>query len=317
MNILVLGAIAYDTIETQYGSANNVLGGSASYFALAARFFSPVSIVAAVGTDFRNEDMCLFTQRNIDVRGVERRAGPTMRWHGRYQDDLNKRDTLVLALNVFADFCPELFPDQRRAEHIFLGHIAPELQSYVLAQVQRPRLVVLDTMSHWIENERPALMRLLAQVNIVTVNDDEARLISGEHNLVRAGRAILKMGPHIVLVKRGEYGVIQFSRVALFALPAYPLEEVIDPSGAGDTFAGGFLGFLARSGDIGEPSLRNAVVHASVLASFVVERFAMERLISLTPTEIETRYRAFIELTDSRAEEGRFSQPDLLKLGME
>jgi sugar/nucleoside kinase (ribokinase family) len=308
MKILVLGAIAYDTIETQYGSAKNVLGGSASYFAVAARFFSPVSIVAAVGPDFRNEDMILFTERNIDVRGVERRAGLTMRWHGRYQDDLNKRDTLVLALNVFADFAPELFPDQRRAEHIFLGNIAPDLQSYVLAQMSNPRLIMVDTMSHWIENERPALMRILAHVHILTVNDGEARLLSGEHNLVRAGQAILKMGPDMVLVKRGEYGVLQFSRVELFALPAYPLEEVIDPSGAGDTFAGGFLGFLAHSGGIDAPSLRQAVVHGSVLASFVVERFGMERLISLTPAEIDRRYHAYIELTDSRAKEVSSSQ---------
>jgi len=300
MSIVVVGSVAYDTIETQQGRADDVLGGSTSYFALAARFFSPVSIVGAVGADFRAEDMRLFTERNIDVRGLERRDGLTMRWHGRYHEDMNKRDTLGLALNVFSDFAPELLPDQRRADYVFLGNIAPELQSRVLSQVQSPKVVAADTMNHWIENERPALMRLLAGVNILTLNDDEARMLSGEHNLVRAGRAILKMGPDTVLVKRGEYGVLQFSSGAMFAVPAYPLEEVIDPSGAGDTFAGGFMGFLARHGRVTEPILRTAVVYGSVLASFVVERFSLERLVTLTWEEIDQRYRAFIELTDSQ-----------------
>jgi sugar/nucleoside kinase (ribokinase family) len=300
MSIVVVGSVAYDTIETQQGRADDVLGGSTSYFALAARFFSPVSIVGAVGADFRDEDMRLFTDRNVDVRGLERREGLTMRWHGRYHEDMNKRDTLGLELNVFSDFAPELLPDQCRADYVFLGNIAPELQSRVLAQVQSPKVVAADTMNHWIENERPALMRLLAGVNILTLNDEEARMLSGEHNLVRAGRAILKMGPGTVLVKRGEYGVLQFSSGAMFAVPAYPLEEVIDPSGAGDTFAGGFMGFLARHGRVDEPILRTAVVYGSVLASFVVERFSLERLVTLTWEEIDQRYRAFIELTDSQ-----------------
>jgi sugar/nucleoside kinase (ribokinase family) len=300
MSILVFGAIAYDTIEAQQCRADDVLGGSTSYFALAARFFSPVSIVGVVGTDFRAEDMRLFTERHIDVRGLERSEGFTMRWHGRYHEDMNKRDTLGLALNVFADFAPNLLLDQSRADYVFLGNIAPELQSCVLAQVRSPKVVAADTMNHWIENERPALMRLLPRVNILTVNDDEARMLSGEHNLVRAGRAILKMGPDTVLVKRGEYGVLQFSSDAMFVVPAYPLEEVIDPTGAGDTFAGGFMGFLARQGRVSEPILRTAVVYGSVLASFVVERFSLERLVALTWEEIDQRYHAFIELTDSR-----------------
>jgi sugar/nucleoside kinase (ribokinase family) len=300
MSILVFGAIAYDTIETQQGKVANVLGGSASYFAMAARFFSPVSIVGAVGTDFRDEDMRLFVERGIDVRGIERRNGLTMRWQGRYHVDMNKRDTLELSLNVFAQFAPELLPDQRHAEYIFLGNIAPELQSHVLAQVQNPRVIAADTMNHWIENERPALMRLLTHVNILTINDEEARRLSGEDNIVRAGHAILKMGPQTVLVKRGEYGALQFSSGAMFAVPAYPLEQVIDPSGAGDAFAGGFMGFLARTGKINEPILRKAMVHASVLASFTVERFSLERLVTLTREEIDQRYRAFVELTNSQ-----------------
>ena len=300
MSIVVVGSVAYDTIETQQGRADDVLGGSTCYFALAARFFSPVSIVGVVGNDFRPEDMRLFTERGIDVRGLERREGLTMHWRGRYHEDMNKRDTLELALNVFADFAPELLPDQRRADYVFLGNIAPELQSRVLSQIQSPKVVAADTMNYWIENERPALMRLLGRVNILTVNDDEARMLSGEHNLVRAGRAILKMGPDTLLVKRGEYGVLQFSSGSIFAVPAYPLEEVIDPTGAGDTFAGGFMGFLARHGRVNEPILRTAVVYGSVLASFVVERFSLQRLVALTWEEIDQRYRAFIELTDSQ-----------------
>jgi sugar/nucleoside kinase (ribokinase family) len=293
MSIVVVGSVAYDTIETQHGRADDVLGGSTCYFAVAARFFSPVSIVGVVGTDFRPEDMRLFTERGIDVRGLEQREGLTMRWNGRYHEDMNKRDTLDLALNVFADFAPELLPDQRRADYVFLGNIAPELQSRVLSQIQSPKVVAADTMNYWIENERPALMRLLGRVNILTVNDDEARMLSGEHNLVRAGRAILKMGPDTLLVKRGEYGVLQFSSGSMFAVPAYPLEEVIDPTGAGDTFAGGFMGFLARHGRVNEPILRTAVVYGSVLASFVVERFSLQRLVALTWEEID-------ELTDSQ-----------------
>lgn len=300
MSIVVIGSVAYDTIETQHGRADDVLGGSTSYFALAARFFAPVSIVGAVGSDFRAEDLRLFTERNIDVRGLTRREGLTMRWHGRYHEDMNKRDTLGLQLNVFADFAPELLPDQRRADYVFLGNIAPELQSHVLAQVQNPKVVAADTMNYWIENERAALMRLLARIDILTLNDEEARMLSGEHNLVRAGRAILKMGPDAVLVKRGEYGVLQFAEEAMFAVPAYPLEEVIDPSGAGDTFAGGFMGWLARHGSATEPIMRTGVVYGSVLGSFVVERFSLERLITLAWEEIDQRYRAFIELTDSQ-----------------
>jgi sugar/nucleoside kinase (ribokinase family) len=299
-HVVVFGAIAYDTIETQRDRVDNVLGGSASYFALAARFFSPVGIIGAVGTDFRDEDMRRFIERDIDVRGLQRSHSLTMRWHGRYHEDMNKRDTLDLALNAFADFNPVLLPDQRSAKYIFLGNIAPELQIRVLAQLRSPRVVAADTMDHWIENERPALMHLLERVNILMVNDDEARLLSGEHNLIRAGRAILKMGPTTVLVKRGEYGVLQFASGTIFAVPAYPLEEVIDPSGAGDTFAGGFMGFLARNRGISDTTLRNAVVYGSVLASFVVERFSLERLAALTWEEIEQRYRAFVELTDSR-----------------
>lgn len=299
MSIVVVGSVAYDSLETPSGNAPDVLGGSATYFSVAARFFAPVSIVAVVGSDFKPESRQVLADRGIDLRGLEQRPGKTFRWHGRYHEDMNHRDTLSLALNVFETFSPVLLPDQRRCDYLFLANIAPELQERVLSQVQSPKLVAGDTMNHWIENSGPELTRLLSHLDILTLNDEEARMLSGEHNLVKAGRAILKMGPTTVLVKRGEYGVLQFSREAMFAVPAYPLEEVIDPTGAGDTFAGAFMGYLARNGRVTEASLRTAVVYGSVLASFVVEKFSLDRLLSLTWEEIDNRYRAFIELTDS------------------
>jgi sugar/nucleoside kinase (ribokinase family) len=212
---------------------------------------------------------------------------------------MNVRDSLVTELGVFGDFMPELLPDQRRADFVFLANISPQLQEHVLSQVLSPRIVAADTIKFWIENDLPSFVRLMPRIHILTVNDEEARLLSGEHNLVKAGRAILKMGAQIALVKRGEYGVLQFSKEGMFAVPAYPLEEVVDPTGAGDTFAGGMMGFLARNGRVTESSLRTAVVYGSVMASFEVERFSLERLLDLSWEEIENRYREFINLIDS------------------
>ena len=299
MSIVVVGSVAYDKVETGRGNATDALGGSAAFFSVAARFFTPVSIVAVVGSDFRPEDQQLLADRGIDLRALEKQEGKTMRWHGRYHEDMNKRDTLSLELNVFDGFMPNLLPDQRRCDYLFLGNIAPVLQERVLSQVMSPKLVAGDTMDHWILDTHEDLIRLLPKIDILTVNDDEARLLAGEHNLVKAGRANLAMGPRSILIKRGEYGVLQFSQEGMFAVPAYPLEEVIDPTGAGDTFAGGMMGFLARHGRITESSLRTAVVYGSVMASFVVERFSLERLLELTWEEIDNRYRAFIDLIDS------------------
>lgn len=299
MSIVVVGSVAHDTVETVHGGVVEALGGSASFFSVAARFFAPVSIVAVVGSDFKAEFRRLLEDRNIDLRGLEERAGKTFRWHGRYHEDINLRDTITLSLNVFDGFAPDLLPDLRRCDYLFLANIAPELQERVLSQVTSPKLVAGDTMDYWIENHRADLLRILPRLDIITLNDEEARLLSGEHNLVKAGRAIIKMGPKVVLIKRGEYGVLQFSRERMFAVPAYPLEEVLDPTGAGDTFAGGLMGYLARTGRFDESSLRTAVVYGSVMASFVVERFSLDRLTALTWEDIEGRYRAFIELTDS------------------
>jgi sugar/nucleoside kinase (ribokinase family) len=299
MSIVVVGTIGYDTVDTNHGSVTDALGGSASFFALAARFFAPVSIVAAVGNDFKSEHWQLFRERSIDLRGLARLDGPTFRWHGRYHEDMNIRDTVSLALNVFDGFMPELLPDQQRADYVFLSNISPALQLHVLSQIKSPKLVAADTMNHWIQNDRAELMKLLPRIDLLTLNDEEARMLTGEANLVRAGRAILKMGPDTVLVKRGEYGLLKFGGGSIFAVPAWPLEEVVDPTGAGDTFAGALMGWLARTGRINESILRTGVVYGSVLASFVVEKFSVERLAELTWEDIEERYRAFIELTDS------------------
>ena len=299
MSIVVVGFLAYDTVETPTGKVDEVLGGGASYFAIAARFFSPVSVVAVVGSDFKAEDMRLFTERNIDTRGIVKADGRTTRWHGRYHEDLNMRDTVSLSLNVLEGFTPDLLPDQRRADYLYLAPNDPALQEHVLDQVLSPKVVVADLYDYWIGNTRPGLAKVLERIQVLLCSDNEARLLTGEHNLVKAGRAILKMGPSTVLIKRGEYGVLQFSDEGMFAVPAYPLEEVVDPTGAGDTFAGAMMGFIARHGRVTESSLRTAVVYGSVLGSFVVERFSLERLLDLTWEEIDNRYREFINLIDS------------------
>ena len=301
MSIVVVGSVAYDTVETSNGKRDDALGGAATFFSVAARFFAPVSLVGVIGEDFNPEHLRMLSERGIDIRGLERANGKTFHWHGRYHEDMNKRDTISLALNVFDGFNPTLLPDQQRCDYLFLANISPELQYRVLEQVKSPKLVAADTMDFWIQNARPHLTRLLERLDILTVNDEEARMLSGEHNLVKAGRAILKMGPKSLLVKRGEYGVLQFSKQGMFAVPAYPLEEVVDPTGAGDTFAGGLMGFLARQGRLTESILRTAVVYGTVMASYTVENFSMDRLLELSWEEIDHRYRAFIELTDSHS----------------
>src|SRR3989338_4450244 len=298
MSILVVGTVAFDSIETPRGSAERVLGGSASYFAVAASFFSPVKIVGVVGGDFPEDYLEIFSQRGVDLQGLKRAPGETFHWRGRYHEDLNVRDTVELRLNVLTGFSPTLPESYRDAEYVFLGNIDPGMQIEVLSQLRRMRLVACDTMDHWIQGSGEALRKLLRRIEMLIINDSEARLLSGEHNIVRAARSILKMGPKVVLIKRGEYGVLQFSDSSIFSTPAYPLEEVFDPTGAGDSFAGGFLGHLARSGDHGQGGLRRAIVYGSVVASFTVEDFGLQRLTRLSVEEIEERYQRFIDLTD-------------------
>jgi sugar/nucleoside kinase (ribokinase family) len=298
VSILVVGSVFFDSLETPYGTAERALGGAATYFSVAASFFAPVRMVATVGEDFPQEEIEFLTQRGIDLSGLEVRKGRTGYWKGRYHEDMNQRDTLALDLGVFSDFEPKLRPEHRRSPYVFLANIDPRLQESVLDQLGTPAVVGCDTMNHWITGSRPELERLLQRVGLLVINDEEARLLSGEQNIVRAARKLLQMGPERVLVKRGEYGVIQFSSGSVFAVPAFPLEEVFDPTGAGDTFAGGLMGEIARSGELSEASLRRAIVYGSVMASFVVEDFGLGRLRQLKSEEIERRFRQFVSLTD-------------------
>ena len=298
MSILVVGTVAFDSIETPSGSAERVLGGSAAYFGMGASFFAPVRIVGVIGRDFPEEYLDLFRRRGIDLQGLKRESGETFHWRGRYHEDLNVRDTIELHLNVLSGFVPDLPESYRDAEYVFLGNIDPEMQLEVLRQLRCLRLVACDTMDHWINNSLDPLRKVLGKIEMLVVNDSEARLLSGESNIVRAARAILKMGPKTVLIKCGEYGVLQFSESSVFAVPAYPLEEVFDPTGAGDSFAGGLFGQLARSADASGRGLRRAIVYGSVVASFTVEDFGLNRLNALSMEEIEERYRRFVELTD-------------------
>lgn len=298
MSVLVVGTVAFDSIETPYGSAERILGGSASYFALGASFFAPVRVVGVIGRDFPQQYLDLFSARKIDLEGLKREEGNTFHWRGRYHEDINVRDTLELHLNVLAGFVPQLPERYRDADYVFLGNIDPVMQMEVLNQIRRMKLVVCDTMDHWIRESTQELHKVLKRIEMLVINDSEARLLSGESNIVRAARGILKMGPQAVLIKRGEYGVLQFSDSSVFATPAYPLEEVFDPTGAGDSFAGGFLGQLARSGDASQRGIRRAIVYGSVVASFTVEDFGVKRLTTASLSDIEERYQRFIQLTD-------------------
>jgi len=297
MSILVVGSVAYDTVETPFGRAEKVLGGSASFFSVAASFFAPVNLVAVVGDDFSEKAMSAFQGRPVDLEGLERTAGKTFHWQGKYSYDLNSRETVCTDLNVFEFFKPRIPDRYRRSEHVFLGNIDPVLQRQVLDQVDRPRLVACDTMNFWISGKPEELKRTLAAVDILLINDAEARQLSGEWNIVKAARAIRAMGPHTLVIKKGEHGVLMFSEEGSFAAPAYPLEEVFDPTGAGDTFAGGFLGYLAGSPTLDEAALRRAVIMGSTLASFCVEAFSLDRLLTLSRPEIDARYRLFKRLT--------------------
>jgi sugar/nucleoside kinase (ribokinase family) len=299
MSILVVGSVAFDTILTPHGNADEVLGGSASYFAVAASYFAPVKLVAVIGEDFPEQDRAFLASRNIDLQGLSVAKGRTFRWTGKYHEDMNMRDTLDLQLNVFATFRPVLPVSYRDCPFVFLANINPGLQDGVLDQLTtKPKLIACDTISHWIEGARPELEALLKRVEMLVINDEEARLISGERNVVRSARKILSMGPQTLLVKRGEYGVLSFSPNSVFAVPAYPLEEVFDPTGAGDSFAGALMGYLAASNDLSEANVRKAIVYGSVVASFVVEDFSLRRLKTLTRDDIERRYRQFVSLTE-------------------
>jgi len=290
MALLVVGSVALDSLQTPFGHREEVLGGSACYFSTAASFFGPTRVVAVVGEDFPQAHLDFLASRGVDLAGVVRKPGRTFRWKGRYEFDLNTAHTLDTQLNVFADFKPDLPQAYRDSEYVFLGNIDPDLQRAVLDQVRSPRFVACDTMNFWITSKRDSLEQTLRRVDLLFVNDAEARQLSGEHNIVKAAQRILAMGPRALVIKRGEYGALYFSGRELFAASAYPVPDVFDPTGAGDSFAGGFMGYLARGGDESPLAMRRAVVVGSVLASFAVEQFSLDRLRALTGDEIRARY---------------------------
>ncbi len=297
MKVLVVGSVAFDTVRTPFGSGEEVLGGSAVYFSVAASYFTEVRLVAAVGEDFGEAQSAVLRERSVDLRGLQAVAGRTFRWEGEYGDDLNSARTLKTELGVLGTFRPEIPDAFRDSEVVFLANIDPEIQLEVLRQVRSPRLVACDTMNFWIEGKPEALRRTLAKVDILLINDAEARMLAGEKNLVKAARAIRAMGPSTVVVKRGEYGAVMFRDGSTFSAPAYPLETVLDPTGAGDSFAGGFIGYLASRGEATDAAMRRAVIFGSVMASLNVEDFSLNRLRKVREGDIRERFDAFSGLT--------------------
>jgi len=307
MSILCVGSVALDSVETPFGKAERVLGGSAVFFTAAATFFSPVRVVGVVGDDYPRGELAFLEERGADLSGIETRKGESFFWAGRYHRDLNSRDTLETRLGVFADFRPRIPEGFRDSRHVFLGNIAPRLQHDVLDHVDAPEIVACDTMNYWIEGSRKELLALLERVHILLVNDEEARQLADEPNLLRASRWIRERGPEVIVVKKGEHGAMLFADGWVFSTPGYPLEIVFDPTGAGDAFAGGFMGHVARSGSLAPDELRRAMVYGSVMGSYSVEDFSVDRFKRLDPADIDTRVRAFREMTafETPVEENR------------
>lgn len=303
--LLIVGTLAFDAIETPFGKTDKILGGAATFIGLAASHFkTDAAIVSVVGDDFPNEYLDLLKDRGVDLSGVEIvPGGKTFFWSGRYHNDLNKRDTLVTELNVLADFDPKVPANYRDADILMLGNLHPQVQLQVIEQMEpSPKLVVLDTMNFWMEHTWDTLMEVIKRCDVITINDEEARQLSGEYSLVKAAAKISEMGPRFVVIKKGENGALLFEEDRIFFAPALPLEEVFDPTGAGDTFAGGFSGYLAQSGNLSFDQLKNAIIHGSNLASFCVERFGTERLQEVTSGELAERLEAFRELTQFNIE---------------
>jgi len=297
MSLVVVGSVAYDSIETPLGSREDMLGGSGTFFSIAASSFTKTSIVAVIGEDFRKEDYELLEGHGIDLSGLIRAPGKTFRWGGRYHEDMNGRDTLFTELNVFETFQPVLSASQRDASFVFLGNILPKLQDHVLEQVKSPRFVAADTMNLWISTAKDDLCEVLRRVDALFVNDEEARQLTGKRSVVLAAKEIQAMGPAMVIIKRGEHGAIVFNEDDVFYAPAYPLERVVDPTGAGDTFAGAFVGYLEATGDLSAENVRKAAIVGSLMASFCVEGYGVDRLRGIDRVAIRERFQAFSELT--------------------
>ena len=303
MSILVVGSVALDSIQTPFGRVKDVLGGSATYFCTAAKLYDEVKLVAVVGSDFPEQHFHFFRDTGIDLDGLEITEGQTFRWSGRYNYDMNSAETLDTQLNVFASFHPKLPEHYRDSEYVFLANIDPALQLEVLSQIRRPRLTVLDTMNYWISYRKELLSEAIAAVDIVLMNEAEVRQYANTFSLIRAARKILRQGPKALVIKKGEYGAVLFTNGdapprSFFFAPAYPLEKIQDPTGAGDSFAGGFIGFLAQQDSVTMETIKRAIVHGSVVASFTVEGFGVERLRSVTTTDVAVRYREFQHFTN-------------------
>ncbi len=300
--VLIVGSMALDSVRTPAGEVQDALGGAADYASIAASFFAPVQLVGVVGDDFPQEHLDFLASRGIDLGGVQIiPGGKTFRWAGYYDFDLNVAHTLDTQLNVFADFAPSLPPAFKDAPYVFLANIDPDLQLQVVKQVQKPKLTVCDTMNFWIEGKPDALRALLGHVDIAFMNDAEARQLTGQMSVVKAAKALQKLGPKTVIIKKGEHGALLFHGEEHFAAPSYPLEDIADPTGAGDSFAGGFIGYVASQDDISMATLRKAVVYGSVMASYNVEDFSLNRMRTLTPEDIAARYRAFQEIAHFEA----------------
>jgi sugar/nucleoside kinase (ribokinase family) len=302
MSLLVVGSMAFDSIRSPFGEVEKVVGGSATYFSLAASYLAPVRLVSIVGSDFPGDVVRMLASRSIDTRGLTVAEGKTFHWKGYYEYDLNTAHTVSTDLNVFRDFAPVLPEEYRDTPYVFLGNIAPDLQMDILRQVRRPKLVALDTMNYWIESSPEALREVIGMVDILMVNEGEIRMLTSEYNLVKAARKVMEWGPRRVVVKRGEYGVLHLSDGAIFAAPAYPLETIFDPTGAGDSFAGGFMGYLASCGgkELTDMDFRLATMYGSAIASYTVEAFSTERLQSITAEDISERLGSFRALTEFR-----------------
>jgi len=298
LKIVVVGSIAYDAVETPAGKRESQLGGSACFFSTSASYFTEVGIIGVVGNDFDPSDRSMLERHGIDTTGLVEVDGKTFRWTGEYMDDINTAVTLDTQLNVFGDFEPTLTESHANAPYLFLANIDPNIQLKVLdAMISRPKWVASDTMNLWINIARPTLIDLISKVDMLIINEDEAKQLTGQNNLPNAAKAVMNLGPKSTVVKRGEYGASLFGKTFSFAAPAYPLERVIDPTGAGDSFAGGFMGYLASVENIDEESLRTATIYGSTMASFAVEDFGLERIKNLTKSDISERFQAFTELT--------------------
>ena len=296
MGILVVGTVAFDSVKTPEGEASDAIGGSATYFSAAASFYAPVDVIAVVGNDFPLDSLDFLRERQVDISGLEIKEGRTFRWAGEYAANMNDRRTTDTQLNVLSGFKPVLADRHRAHDHVFLANLDPDVQRAVLTQSGRPDIVACDTMDFWIEGKRESLLSMLSRVDVLIINDGEARQLVDDYNLVRAAERILDLGPRAVVVKRGEHGATLCTGDDWFAVPSYPVSSVVDPTGAGDTFAGGFMGYLARSGDTGIDALKRAMLHGSVMASFNVEDFSVRRLATLDRDEISDRHDRFLEM---------------------